>query len=220
MSNLQKAFSRQSSDVSTISNSTRSRNSSFASEASSVIEQPSFKNQITLLETIHHVNGKTDTEEIDPRSPQDINSNELAKSSSQNIVPLTNEDTSQDITSAVLNSQDDPNASLDKYNVNFITPMKDFEVYEGDSARFDVLLENFDERFLKISWFKEEQELAQNRKFRMTQNGSGKCGLIIRNCDLDDDARYSCKVVSGSDVQVESSAELYVESLYSTSTHS
>ena len=91
----------------------------------------------------------------------------------------------------------------------FTRKMQDFEVFEGDSARFDCQVSGEPEP--DIIWLKDDEEISQNRrKYVFDHDDSGRCSLIIKNCTEEDDAVYECRA-SNSAGKADCSAELYVE---------
>lgn len=90
----------------------------------------------------------------------------------------------------------------------FLRKMRDFEVYEGDSARFDVTVQGQPEPTVK--WQKDGEEMRESRRYVMDTHDNGLCSLIIKNCREDDDATYSCHVTN-SEGSTSCTADLYVE---------
>ena len=91
---------------------------------------------------------------------------------------------------------------------SFLKKMRDFEVYEGDSARFDVAIQGVPQP--EVAWYKEEEVIGASRHYVIDQHENGTCSLIIKNCQEEDDATYSCRVTNPHGTQT-CSADLYVE---------
>ena len=91
----------------------------------------------------------------------------------------------------------------------FTRQMQDFEVFEGDSARFDCQVTGVPEP--NITWLKDDEEIKESRrKYVFDCDDSGRCSLIIKNCTEEDDAVYECRAVNSAG-KADCSAELYVE---------
>ena len=91
----------------------------------------------------------------------------------------------------------------------FTRKMQDFEVFEGDSARFDCQVTGVPEPH--IMWLKDDEEIKENRrKYVFDCDDSGRCSLIIKNCTEEDDAVYECRAANSAG-KTDCSAELYVE---------
>ena len=99
-------------------------------------------------------------------------------------------------------------ATIEEQSPAFVRKIKDFEVFEGDSARFDVVVSAKPEA--KVSWLKDGFEMQQGSKYLMTSDSEGRSTLVIKNCGEDDDAQYECKAVNCHG-EMRCRAELYVE---------
>lgn len=224
--------------------SPRSRTSSLASENSSTgstsrqssnIERLSSHQEESGSQDYSKVNGTTTTNSDVVASQssgkrtrgssvksQDINSNEVVStiskdsnvdtfsnsSSLQEVVPKSNENSvAQDTEVENEGSEGKP---------AFVKEIADFEVYEGDSGRFDVHIDSEQDKDFKVTWLKDDAEIAQNRrKYKVEQSSNGRCSLIIKNCEENDDAQYTCKV-SNKFGSISCSAELFVEGIFGT----
>ena len=89
----------------------------------------------------------------------------------------------------------------------FIKPMKNFEAFEGTTARFDVRITG--DPSPEVIWRKDNQELSESDKHGFERN-RGVCSLLIHDCGESDDASYQC-VITNAAGSASSSAELYVE---------
>ena len=77
----------------------------------------------------------------------------------------------------------------------FLKKMSDFKAYEDDSARFDVQTSGAPEP--DVQWLKNDMPIVVNRrKFVMDYGKEGRCSLIVKFCDEDDEAVYSCRAVN------------------------
>ena len=91
----------------------------------------------------------------------------------------------------------------------FLKEMKDFEVFEGDSARFDVRVTGDPEP--DVRWYKDGELIKDSHHYVIDHSDNGNCSLIIKHCREEDDATYECKAKNCSG-EVCCDAELYVES--------
>lgn len=71
--------------------------------------------------------------------------------------------------------------------VSFITPLSDVHVYEKDEARFELEVSREPATF---HWFKGTQELENDDKFEIIQEGK-RHTLVVRSARYSDEARYS-----------------------------
>ncbi len=90
----------------------------------------------------------------------------------------------------------------------FLRKMRDFEVFEGDSARFEVKVKGEPEP--DVTWFKDDVEIKESRKYVFDFDDDGLCILVIKECTEKDDATYECKA-GNSAGDVSCSGDLYVE---------
>ena len=109
---------------------------------------------------------------------------------------------SKSATNGHAQTDDDPAAPC------FLKKMRDFEVFEGDSARFDVRVTGSPEP--EVTWYKEDEEMKEDRRYVIDYHEDGLCSLIIKNCQEDDDATYKCSV-HNSNGEASCTADLYVE---------
>lgn len=75
----------------------------------------------------------------------------------------------------------------------FVTSFPDeSHVIEGDSARFDVVLQS--SAGLAVSWYKDSERLTESGRVEFDEEEGGKYALIIRDVRGTDDAEYECRV--------------------------
>ena len=92
---------------------------------------------------------------------------------------------------------------------SFVKKMRNFDVFEGDSARFDVHVTGGPT--LDVTWHKEGAVIKDSRKYLIeSDDDGGRYSLIIKQCEPDDDSVYQCKVTNSLGCE-QCEAELYVE---------
>ncbi|XP_072047598.1 myosin light chain kinase, smooth muscle-like [Amphiura filiformis] len=91
-----------------------------------------------------------------------------------------------------------------------IQSLRDCEVCEGSAAKFDCRIKGFPEP--EISWYKDGEEIGDNRRYRVEFDEDDLCSLIVLDVEPDDDGRYTCEAKNCAG-KVSCSAELLVEVL-------
>lgn len=92
----------------------------------------------------------------------------------------------------------------------FAKELKDCEVIEGDSARFDVKVSGCPEP--DVTWYKDGKEISESRHFVMEEDEDGVCTLIVRNVTDKDEGDYECKA-KNSKGEIACTGDLYVRRL-------
>ena len=77
----------------------------------------------------------------------------------------------------------------------FIKRSRDFQAFDGDSARFDCVISGDPDP--DVRWLKDGQPIVVNRrKFAMESDDDGRRSLVIKYCDVDDSATYTCRLTN------------------------
>jgi len=98
----------------------------------------------------------------------------------------------------------------------FTKVCRDINIFEGNTARFEVRYEPTDDHNMKIEWFKDGRPLMSGSRF-LSSDMCGHVSLKIMSCVKDDSGIYSCRATNkyGVDnVQIKlsvSSSELIIE---------
>jgi len=92
--------------------------------------------------------------------------------------------------------------------LRFTQEMRDSDVYNQDSARFDVKFVGGGSE-VKVLWYKNDMELRESVKYEFRTMGD-RCSLVIRKCGRNDEGYYECKVVAPNGQSAITGADLYV----------
>ena len=158
----------------------------------------------------NNAEAKTDTEqasyiEFTARSSSKDNDKSVKEANAKSN--NTTSDTPRRRSREAKNSTDKDNSKATV--LKFLREMHDFEVFEGDSARFDCQFQANPEP--EITWLKNGEEIQERRrKYALDYDDCGRCSLIVKNCTDADDAIYECRLTNARGT-ISCSAELYVE---------
>lgn len=109
------------------------------------------------------------------------------------------------VDSAVENGRAETDSSS---QLAFTLEMRDTDVYNMDSARFDVKFSGAKGMVANVTWYKNDGELMESSKYSFRTSGE-RHSLIIRMCSNGDEGMYECKVSAGGQ-EIMTGAELYV----------
>ncbi|ESO91795.1 hypothetical protein LOTGIDRAFT_121852 [Lottia gigantea] len=92
----------------------------------------------------------------------------------------------------------------------FMKKLEDVEAVEREKAIFEC---DVSDPEAEVSWFRDEKELKSGGKYEFIKDNL-KRRLVIKNCNIKDDGKYSCKMLGQ-----ETSANLFVGRKYKNLIH-
>ncbi|XP_038047057.1 myosin light chain kinase, smooth muscle-like isoform X3 [Patiria miniata] len=155
------------------------------------------------------LSGKLEVEQTSPKvnehAKKNSSENNNDDKTSVNDVNGLGDDEETNLSSG-LQSKDVPDSALSR-PPQITKQIMDATVFEGDCARFDCRMEGEPEP--EVTWYQDDEEIQESRRFLIEQDDEGACSLIIKNVCEDDDAEYMVEAVSSAG-KASSIAELIV----------
>ena len=201
----------------------RSRPASQASAGSDVISPTGHRTRPAFMSQTSNQHDSVISETSSEQEDYNANHKKLHTPDS-GLVEEEEEDTGSEVTLKVTQNGTTNNATEKDSQVNengkrnednttggklrFLQEMRDTDVYNQDSARFDVKFSGGGSE-VKVKWFKNDMELCESAKYEFRTTGD-RCSLIIRKCGRNDEGYYECHVIATNGSKIETAADLYV----------